>query len=187
MKNRHSKKSRPKADQPLAEKSLHKKKKFFKKAPPKVTKKPIFPSISRIIPELNRGTTRSKNDPSGRRYAELGGNVLKRVVWNKYFLVSFISVFISVGIALQGVELTRHLAELQKIRNEREQVRGEIAYWEDVIKKREDYRDGYFKLALLEYRLGDREKAKEYIDKTLFIDPNYKAALDFQREIEGKK
>jgi tetratricopeptide (TPR) repeat protein len=172
MKSRHSKKP----------KNLSKKKKFFKKSPPEVTKKRISPSISRFIPE-SKPTSSKRREEEAKKSEE---NPIKQFVWNKYFLVSFVSVFISVGIALQGVELMQHLHQLQIIRNEREQVRGEIAYWEGVVKAHDNYRDGFFKLALLEYRLGNRGKAREYLNKTLFIDPNYEAALEFQQKIEGK-
>lgn len=128
-------------------------------------KKREFPRISRIIPDISV--------PS-----------LRRVFWNKYFLVSFISTFISVAILMQGIDLTKHIRELQGIRSEREQVVREITYWEDVVSKHQDYRDGYLKLALLEYRLGNTQKAKAYIEKSLSIDPNHKPALDFRRKLE---
>jgi hypothetical protein len=147
--------------------SRPKKKKFYKKAQEKKREPLKFPSIPRIIPEVSFSS-------------------LKKVVWNKYFMVSFVATFISVAVIMQGFELTGHIRELQMIRSEREQVRGEIAYWEGIVKMHEDYRDGYFKLALLEYRLGNKEKAREYIDRTLLIDPNYKAAHEFEDKIEGK-
>lgn len=180
MKNRSSKKSKQHHKKTRGAGSGSAGKKFFKKSPPKVTSKPIFPSISRFIPEFrNIGAENRKPD-------KVHASGVMRIVWNKYFLVSFASVFISVAIVLQGVELVKHFNELRTIRNERQQIMGEIAYWSDVVEKHNDYRDGYFKLALLEYRLGNREKAREYIDKTLFIDPNYKDARAFQQRVEGK-
>ena len=88
---------------------------------------------------------------------------------------------------MQGIDLTGHIAKLQTIRNERSELRQEIGYWEQIIIKHPDYRDGYFKLALLEYQLGEKDKARQYVEKTLTIDPNYQPAIAFQKKITEKE
>ena len=131
---------------------------------PKQKEKEKLPRSYRIIPDIQLAS-------------------LKQVVWNKYFLVSFISTFIGVAIVMQGIDLNYQLRQLRMVRSEREQMVKEVRYWEDITKEHHDYRDGYFKLALLEYQLGNREKARSYIQKTLTIDPNYQPAKDFAGKI----
>ena len=84
---------------------------------------------------------------------------------------------------MQGIDLTRHVRELQQIQSERQKVAKEIEYWEDVVAEHQDFRDGYFKLALLEYRLGNTNRAEYYVQKTLALDPNYKPARDFAAKL----
>ena len=122
-----------------------------------------FPNNLRIIPDTPFGS-------------------LTAIVWNKYFMVSFVSTFLAAAVMVQGIDLTRQVRTLEQLRLEREQMRREVVYWEDVVRKHQDYRDGYFRLALLEYRLGNREKAKAYLDQTLMIDPNYVPALNFAEQ-----
>lgn len=57
-----------------------------------------------------------------------------------------------------------------------------IAYWEEVIVNKPNYRDAYLQLALLHYKLYYNEKASEYLQKALALDPNFQPA----REIEKK-
>lgn len=148
-------------------KSLPQKKVIFKKPKEKKESKPFkFPSISRIIPELS-----------------FSPQVFRSIFLSKYFLVSFVSTFISVAVVMQGIDLTQHVRQLQQIQSERQRIQEEILYWEEVTTKHPDFRDAYFKLALLEYRLGNTQKATEYVQKTLRIDPNYKSAQDFSKRV----
>ena len=70
--------------------------------------------------------------------------------------------------------------ELQNVKKERERIVSEINHWGKVVSKYSDYRDAYFKLAVLEYQLGDNEKSKKYLEKALKLDPNF----DKGRELE---
>ncbi|MCL5970930.1 MAG: tetratricopeptide repeat protein [Patescibacteria group bacterium] len=44
-----------------------------------------------------------------------------------------------------------------------------------------DYRDGYFRLAILEYQLNDNAKAQEYLDKVMKLDPNFEEGRKFEQ------
>ena len=50
-----------------------------------------------------------------------------------------------------------------------------------IIKTYPNYRDGYFRLATLEYELGNRNKAKEYVQKALELDPNFEEGRRLER------
>ncbi len=58
-----------------------------------------------------------------------------------------------------------------------------IAVWEKIIKERPDYRDGYFQLAILNYQIHENEKAKEYLNQTLILDPNFTPAKELKEII----
>lgn len=96
--------------------------------------------------------------------------------------MSFLTTFLGVALALQGVSVSKSLSTLRNIEGERSKIESEVKYWEDIAAIRPGYRDAYFKLALLEYQLGNKDKTRFYIEKTLEIDPNYTPALDFRRE-----
>lgn len=46
-------------------------------------------------------------------------------------------------------------------------------YWKTVVATRQDYRDGYYVLALLSYQLNKTEESIMYLQKVKDIDPNY--------------
>ena len=149
--------------------------KKFKKAPD--LKKEKIPSISRSFTDRNeRGSPKgaARNIPESRHWYS--------ILLNKYFLVSFLTTFLGVALALQGISVSKSLSTLRSIEGERSKIEREVRYWEKIISTRPDYRDAYFKLALLEYQLGDSDKTRIYLEKTLEIDPNYTPALDFRKE-----
>lgn len=57
-----------------------------------------------------------------------------------------------------------------------EEIKGLIQSWEKIIAEKPDYRDGYLQLALLHYKLYEDQKAEEYLQEALIIDPNFEAA-----------
>lgn len=59
----------------------------------------------------------------------------------------------------------------------------EIAEWERVIIAYPDYRDGYFKLALLYYQIGNRQKARGNISEALRIDPQFENGKILQEKL----
>ena len=61
----------------------------------------------------------------------------------------------------------------QEIDKKRQEIVNNILYWEKVVDKYKDFRDGYFQLAVLEYRIRNFDKSKHYLDKVLALDPNF--------------
>lgn len=62
-----------------------------------------------------------------------------------------------------------------------EEVEKLIAEWEAIISEKPDYRDGYLQLALLHYKLYENEKAKEYLQKALELDPNFEPTKELEK------
>ena len=78
-------------------------------------------------------------------------------------------------------ELDRNIKEKQKIDLEREGVAYELGFWEEFLEKHKDYRDAYFQASVLEYKLGNKNEAKMYVEKGLALDPNSKTGKDIEK------
>lgn len=77
----------------------------------------------------------------------------------------------------------KNLNDYRKLKNERAKVQSDISFWKNVVVQKPDYRDAYLELAILEYKLGDKEQAKFYLDKSLILDPNFQKGREFQKII----
>lgn len=69
----------------------------------------------------------------------------------------------------------------KKQESDPEDIEKLIKYWEQIISEKPDYRDGYLQLALLHYKLYENEKAKEYLQKALELDPNFEPAREIEK------
>lgn len=77
---------------------------------------------------------------------------------------------------------------VEKKRKEEEMINKlltEKENWERIKDRYPDYRDAYFQLAQIEYRLDNTLKAGEYVEKALSIDPNYKPAIELKSQLES--
>ena len=79
------------------------------------------------------------------------------------------------------MNLYKDVNRKQEIDKERQEIIKEVKFWKGVVAEYKDYRDAYFKLALLAYRLGDFKASKFYLEKALDIDPNFEKG----RKLEG--
>lgn len=71
----------------------------------------------------------------------------------------------------------------QKRYSDPEDIRRLIAAWEKIVEEKPNYRDGYLQLAILHYKLYKNDKAKEYLNKALDLDPNYEPARELEEII----
>lgn len=141
-------------------------KKFYKKAKnkevnvrrekelPKKENKPFFPKNFRFITE----------------------KVKKLLNWKILVIVCLCAViaFLILDVAKLYQRFTKQRAQMQKITQE-------IASWQKIVGKYTDYRDGYFKLALLENQLGNKNTALSYLQKALVIDPNFQKGRELEK------
>ncbi len=131
------------------------KKKFYKKPKQKEEK---LPSNYRSIPEkLNAD----------------------RVV----FFVGFLSVLIA--ISLISIDIYSNFEKQKALTNEKFRVVREISFWENEVRIRPGYRDGYMQLALLNFQLKNFTEARENLDKALHLDPNFKKGRELERLIDS--
>ncbi len=99
----------------------------------------------------------------------------------KLIVTSFVSGLLLIAIALQSVSLYQNLQEEKKLSSDRQKTVAELAFWKQTVGKYKNYRDAYFKIATLEYRLGDVDEAKIYLKKILDLDPNFGKAREMEK------
>lgn len=99
----------------------------------------------------------------------------RTLYYTKLLIVSILSSMILLQIVTQAIALqeNRKLAELAQL--ERQNITGEIVYWKNLSTQYKGYRDIYFRIASLEYRLGKKDEAKSYVKKAMELDPNFEA------------
>lgn len=101
----------------------------------------------------------------------------------KILVFSLITTFLLVSIFLRSYELLEGEKVLRAASIQRQALESQRIYWLKVIRDYPGYRDAYFKLAVLSYQLGDKKQAKTYLDSTLSIDPNFKEAQEFSKQM----
>lgn len=109
-----------------------------------------------------------------------------RIFTEKHFFVFLILVILSVAISIAFVNLYKDIDRKDRIEKERHEIAKEIEFWKGVVAQYSDYRDAYFNLALLEYRLGDFKGSKFYLEKVLDIDPNFERGRELQEILDQK-
>lgn len=95
------------------------------------------------------------------------------------FLTGFL--FILASIFVVSLDLYSNYTKNQALNNEKIKVQNELVFWQGEVEKRPNYRDAYFKLVLLNYQLKDFDKAKEYLKKTLNLDPNFEKGKEMEK------
>jgi tetratricopeptide (TPR) repeat protein len=130
---------------------------------------PKFPSIYRIIPERLKKLPKWEIRPVWRPYA-------------KYWLIVPL-VALSVALLFSVKDAFSLYQQKRYAEMERASLEKQVAYWEGIVRKYNDYRDGYFTLAVLEYELGDQAKAKQYLGKTLVLDPNFAPGRELEQKL----
>lgn len=81
------------------------------------------------------------------------------------------------------IMLTRNAVFFGNTLMQRLRLHKEMTLWENISQKYPTYRDASFQVAVLAYRLGETQKEKEYLDKTLAIDPNFEPAQNLEKNL----
>jgi len=104
----------------------------------------------------------------------------------KQMAVLFAFAVIFALILFTAVDLYRNYAQNQQIQSQRQKLIHEINIWKSFSDKYKNYKEVYFQIAVREFQLGDFTSARQYLQKSLFIDPNYEEALKLQKELGNK-
>lgn len=82
-----------------------------------------------------------------------------------------------------SVNPTRLLRDWQ---NRPSKLTNDLAFWQQVVSEKPDYRDAYIMLASLSYQLTRFTEANTFIEEAIRLDPNYSVALKLKREISSQ-
>ncbi len=52
--------------------------------------------------------------------------------------------------------------------------------WQEIVAAKPDYRDGYYALAVLAYKLGKIEESTKYLESVRKLDPNYEGIASLE-------
>lgn len=96
----------------------------------------------------------------------------------------FVYVVTIFSILILGFNLLTNLQNQNQISFQKEKIQSEIRLWQDIADKFKNYKEAYYELAVLEYQLGDIEKSKYYLDKSLFLDPNFDKARELKKILD---
>ena len=103
----------------------------------------------------------------------------------KYVFVGAVSGALLIILALQSVELKGNMLQADQVVQDREQLLQEVVYWKQIADTYSGYRDIYYRIATLQYKLGNTQESKKYLQKALELDPNFEEARVLGAKIEA--
>ncbi|MDP2637637.1 MAG: tetratricopeptide repeat protein [Candidatus Levybacteria bacterium] len=149
---------------------------------PTVEKSKKSPSNSRSIPDFAKASSGKPEHFSSSMH-----NLVKGLpkLWDIGLKITVLVTFIF-AVVIVGLDAYRNFQIKQGIDLEREELLKELSFWELFIDEHGDYRDAYFNMSALEYRLGNTSRAKEYAEKGLMLDPNSKNGKKIEDFLRGR-
>lgn len=131
-----------------------------------------FPNIYRFITESALVKNSKKNT-----FRLLNKPKLKKPLAFFSIILMFLMIMIlAFGIMLFSFKIYKSAVYYRQISLERQSIQSQINFWQSIRQRYDGYADAYFRIAVLEYRLGNFNQALEYNKKALFLDPNFKDA-----------
>lgn len=97
----------------------------------------------------------------------------------------FGALFILVAILIVAFDLFLNLKEQNKTTDEKVALIKEQIFWQEQISKKPGYRDAYFSLALVDYRLNDLKNTKQNLEKALSLDPTFEEGRTLGQILNG--
>lgn len=99
------------------------------------------------------------------------------------FLTAFLCGFLCMIIGIIASDVNTNLEKLQEVKKERSVLAAQAISWKEITEKYSGYRDGYYQLAVIEYRLGNPEKAYQHLQKAISIDSGFVDAKNLLEKI----
>lgn len=95
--------------------------------------------------------------------------------------------YLLLTLVICSVFLLLILARMQSLNLEaikaRVEAEKQALYWEDIIKKHSDYPDAYYQAAWYSYTLGKKQKAYEFVNQAIALDPGFKKAIELKEKL----
>jgi tetratricopeptide (TPR) repeat protein len=135
-------------------------------------KKRQFPSISRFITERWASVRAIKLTFSLSRQSKLY-KITMAILATVIFVII---VVLTAGISFFAVKTYQNYGKITQINTQRQNIQGKINFWQSIADKYDGYKDAYFQMAILDYTLGNFQKAKNENEKALLLDPNFNDA-----------
>ena len=95
-----------------------------------------------------------------------------------------LSILLVIAVFMVGIDLDKNVSERDSKKKLYEEKSKEIKFWEEGVVRYTGFRDGYFKLALLEFQRGNFNKSREYLEKALSIDPSFEEGKSLEKILE---
>jgi hypothetical protein len=131
-----------------------------------------FKNIKKKTYKKARSPSNSRTNPEHFKFSFPKINPLKLLkLYRQILKISVVVVFV-VTAAIVVLDLQDNLQKKQSIDAQREVLSSDLNFWKNFIAKNNNYRDAYFQVAVLEYKLGDMSEARKYVEKGLILDPN---------------
>ena len=124
-----------------------------------------FPRIYRLITEKRKKEVFKK---------------LKLQVLVILFLASIFLIFIF------SIDLISNIQKENELKVSRLELEKEVKGWQSIADKYQENKQAYLEISLIEYRLGNFDSSKYFLNKALFIDPNFKEAKNLQEILNSK-
>lgn len=113
------------------------------------------------------------------KFPRISRFITERTVYERAVIILSLILIIATGFI--GYQLYINFQEKQKLDTERAKISQEIEYWQGIIGKYKNFRDAYFMLSVLEYRLKNTEKAKDYLQRVFELDPNFEEGRKLEK------
>lgn len=105
----------------------------------------------------------------------------------KVLFAAILTAVVFLGMVIYAAaQLSSSLQGYKTAKVERDKIVYELSFWEQVVRSHPDYRDAYFKMALLRYQLGDKVSSKGYLQKAMEIDPNFEEGKKLKEVLEAE-
>lgn len=145
-------------------------------------KKPQFPNIYRFITEQKALKQLSKVELrllSQSKYK-------KEIIYFLSFIIVFMTILLFLAVSVLTIKLYQEINIYSGIMSQRQEMQEKINFWQSFVQKYDGYKDAYFQIALLEYSLGNFEKARQYNKQALLLDPGFEDAKNLGALLENK-
>lgn len=81
-------------------------------------------------------------------------------------------------------DIRQNIFVLSEKQQEKHILVSQIAYWKNIVGLHNGYRDAWYQLAMLEYRMGSGQAAYDHAKEALRIDPEFADAKQLMEELE---
>lgn len=101
----------------------------------------------------------------------------------RLLVILLVASILLLHLVLFAQNLYSDYQETKRREAEKQAIEAEIAKWEQVVRQRPNYRDAYFELAVLTYRLGRLAETRFYLRHVFDLDPNFEPARKLEENL----